>query len=304
MKIRLKQIKCPICGSDNNYQILYKKNFKLSDLNVKIFSARRLPDKIHYQLVKCDLCGLVRSTPVVDIKYLSRLYKKSLLTYDDETGNLTTTYLNSVLPILKKLPKNAKILEVGCGNGFVLKAIFDLGYKNVFGVEPSIDAIKKANPKIKKNIATDILKPGLFENKSFDFIFFFQTFDHIPNPNRFLSECYKLLKLNGHILAFNHNVDSFSSKLLGEKSPIVDIEHTFLYSSKTIKTIFQKNGFTINKVYFPKNTLSIKHLFWLIPIPKNIKLSILKSKNKILNNKVNLKLGNICIEGEKNENKI
>lgn len=301
MKIKFKNINCPICESDNNYQILYKKNFKLSDLNIEIFSARRLPDKIHYQIVKCNQCGLVRSTPVVDTKYLSQLYKKSLLTYDEEINNLTTSYINSIRPILKKLSKDAKILEIGCGNGFVLKSIYDLGYKNVFGIEPSTDATRKSNSKIKKNIVTDILKPGLFDKKSFDFIFFFQTFDHIPNPNKFLKECNRLLKINGHILAFNHNIDSFSSKLLGEKSPIIDIEHTFLYSFKTIKKIFEKNKFIVNKVYSPKNILSVKHFFWLLPIPKNIKQKIVKSNSNILDKKMNLKLGNVCIEAQKNE---
>lgn len=299
MKIKLKDIRCAICESDNNYQILYKKNFKLSDLNIKKFSARRLPDKIHYQLVKCNQCGLVRSTPTVDIKYLSQLYKKSLLTYDEEINNLTTTYVNSVTPILKKLPKNAKILEIGCGNGFVLKAIYDLGYKNVYGIEPSTDAFNKSNPKIKKNIINSILKSGLFDKEVFDFIFFFQTFDHMPEPNKFLKELNKLLKKNGYIFAFNHNVNSFSAKLFGEKSPIIDIEHTFLYSPKTIKMIFKKNGFTINKVYFPKNILSIKHFFWLLPIPKKIKLLILNSKIKILDRTTSIKLGNICLEGQK-----
>ena len=299
MKIKLKHIRCAICKSDSDYRVLYNKNFKLSDLNVNTFSARRLPDKIHYQLVKCNQCELVRSTPIIEIKYLSQLYKKSLLSYDYEINNLTTTYINSVKPILNRLPKNAKILEIGCGNGFVLKAIYDLGYKNVYGIEPSNDATSKSHPKIKKNITTDILKPCLFNKESFDFIFFFQTFDHIPEPNKFLKECYYLLKRNGFILSFNHNVDSFSAKLLGEKSPIIDIEHTFLYSSKTIQAIFKKNRFIINKVYFPKNTLSIKHLFWLLPIPKKIKQKIVKSESELLNKKINIKIGNICIEGQK-----
>jgi len=302
MKIKLKQVRCAICKSDKNYRILYKKNFKLSDLNINTFSARRLPDKIHYQMVKCDRCGLVRSTPVIDIKYLSQLYKKSLLTYDEEINNLIATYINRVKPILNKLPKNARILEIGCGNGFVLKAVYDLGYKNVYGIEPSIDAIKKSNSKIKKNIIADILKPGLFDKESFDFIFFFQTLDHIPEPNKFLKECCHLLKKNGRILAFNHNVDSFSSKLLGEKSPIIDIEHTFLYSFKTIKKIFEKNKFKVVKIYSPNNVLSLKHLFWLLPLPKDIKQKIIESNIKLLDKKINIKLGNICLEGQKNEN--
>lgn len=299
--MKFKNINCPICNSKKNYQIIFKKNFKSSDLNTKIFSARRLPDKIHYQIVKCNNCGLVRSTPTADIAHLNKLYEKSLLTYDDEIKNLTITYINAVKPILKTLSKDAKILEIGCGNGFVLKAIYDQGYKNVFGIEPSIDATAKANQKIKKNIVTSILKPELFDKETFDFIFFFQTFDHIPEPNKFLKECFTLLKPNGKIISFNHNINSFSSKILGEKSPIIDIEHTFLYSPKTICSIFKKNGIKKDRTYSPKNTLSLKHLLWLIPTPKKIKISILNSKNKILDKEINLKLGNICFEGHKNE---
>ncbi len=297
--MKLKNVKCSICGSEKKYKILYYKNFRISDLNTEVFSARRLPDKIHYQLVKCKICGLVRSNPVADSNVLSKLYEKSLLTYDDEIKSLTSTYINSVKPILKKIPKNAKILEIGCGNGFVLEKIYKLGYKNVFGVEPSIDAVNKSSKLIKKNIKINILKPGLFEPKSFDFIFFFQTFDHIPNPNDYLKECFKILKPNGFILSFNHNIDSLSSKILGEKSPIIDIEHTCLYSPKTINVIFKKNGFKTLRIYSPKNTLSIKHLFWLMPLPRLIKLKILNSHSKYLEQQINLKLGNICIEAQK-----
>lgn len=297
--MKLKKVACPICGNDKNFEILYQKNFKLSDLNVKIFSARRLPDKIHYRLVKCSKCGLVRSNPVTDIKQLSKLYEKSLMTYDLEINNLVLTYIDSVKPILNKLPKDAKILEIGCGNGFVLETIHNLGYKNVYGIEPSVDAVNKSNSKIRKNIKIDILKPDLFPKNSFDFIFFFQTFDHIPTPNQFLKECYKLLKPNGYILSFNHNIDSLSSKLLKEKSPIIDIEHTFLYSPKTIQKIFEKNKFIVQKIYSPCNTLSLKHLLWLFPLPKRIKQTVINSNSNILNKKIKIQLGNLCLVAQK-----
>ncbi len=299
LKAKLKHIKCPICNSSKNYQVIYRKNFKLSDFNVKIFSARRLPDKIHYQMVKCNQCGLVRSTPIVDLSNLNNLYKESLLTYNDEIESLTASYIGNLASVLKTLPKSASILEIGCGNGFILKAIYDLGYKNVFGVEPSTDAVNKANSKIKKNIKVSILKTDLFDNKKFDFIFFFQTFDHIPDPNKFLKLCYKLLNPGGKIFAFNHNIDSLTSKILKEKSPIIDIEHTFLYSPKTFTSIFQKNGFIVDEVYSPLSILTIKHLCWLIPMPKKLKLMILNSKLQLLNKNVKLKLGNICLKGHK-----
>lgn len=297
--MKLNKIPCPICEQEKNFDILYKKNFNPSDLNVKIFSARRLPDKIHYRLVKCKKCGLVRSSPTADIKHLNTLYEKSLMTYNEEVSNLVQTYLNSAKEILSKLPKDAKILEIGCGNAFVLEAIYKLGYKNVYGIEPSLDAVKKSNPKIKKNIKINVLKSNLFPKKSFDFIFFFQTFDHIPKPNLFLKECYQLLKANGYIMSYNHNIDSLSSKILGEKSPIIDIEHTFLYSPRTIKSIFEKHKFNVQKVYSPYNILSLKHLFWLIPLPLSIKQRILNSNKDILNKKIKLQLGNLCLVAQK-----
>jgi len=297
--MKLEKVVCPICGSDKNFDILYKKNFKTSDLNVKIFSARRLPDKIHYRLVKCKSCGLIRSNPVTNTNKLGKLYEKSLMTYNEEINNLTLTYINSLNPVLNKLPKDAKILEIGCGNGFVLKSIYDLGYKNVYGIEPSTDAVNKSNLKIRKNIKINILKPNLFPKKSYDLIFFFQTFDHIPTPNQFLKECYQLLKPNGYILAFNHNIDSLSSKLLKEKSPIIDIEHTFLYSLKTIQKIFEKNKFIVQKIYSPCNILSLKHLLWLFPLPKKIKQIVINSNSNILNKKIKIQLGNLCLVAQK-----
>ena len=65
---------CPICNTRYQYSVIYKKNFNLSDFNQKVFSARRLPDKIHYQIVKCKKCGLVRSNPVVNTSMLNQLY--------------------------------------------------------------------------------------------------------------------------------------------------------------------------------------------------------------------------------------
>jgi SAM-dependent methyltransferase len=297
--MKLNRVACPICLSEKNFNVLYEKNFEMSDLNASIFSARRLPDRVHYRLVKCNECGLVRSNPIADTQYLGSLYEKSLLTYDEEINNLAETYLAGVLPVLKGLPKSSRILEIGCGNGFILERIYHLGYKNVYGVEPSRDAVNKAGSKIQKNIKISMLKPGLFPRNTFDFIFFFQTFDHVPNPNQFLKECFRLLKPNGYILSINHNVDSLSSKLLKEKSPIVDIEHTFLYSFETIRKIFENNSLVVKKIFSPKNVLSIRHLLRLCPLPKQVKEEVTKSKLKILDRKITIRLGNLCLLAQK-----
>ena len=45
------------------------------------------------------------------------------------------------------------------------------------------------------------------------------------------------------ILCLNHNVESVSAHIMGERSPIIDIEHTYLYGPTTMRRIFQAGGF-------------------------------------------------------------
>ena len=116
--MNLTNTRCVICGSLNDYKVIYKANLNLSELNIDVFSARRMPDRVHLQIVKCNKDNLVRSNPALEESLLYAFYKKSRFTYEEETGNLTTTYLNALKPILEDLPKDAKILEIGCGMVF------------------------------------------------------------------------------------------------------------------------------------------------------------------------------------------
>ena len=90
--IALRRTRCAICNTQENTLQLYTANFDLQYFNPAVFSARRLPDRIHYRIVKCKKCGLVRSDPVVDICKLSQLYVHSNFDYTKELVNLGFTY--------------------------------------------------------------------------------------------------------------------------------------------------------------------------------------------------------------------
>jgi len=298
------QTKCAICGSTEDYVIVYKSNASSVDLNAEIFSARRMPDAIHYQIVRCKNDNLVRSNPIHNSPSIKDLYKCSTFTYTDQIDNLACSYLRALDEVLPLLAKDARMLEVGCGNGFVLKALRGRGYRNVVGIEPSADAVARAEASIRDNITVDFLKEGIYESGSFDLIFFFQTLDHIYDPVHFLAVCRDLLAPEGLILAFNHDVESFSARLLGEKSPIIDIEHPYLYSKETIRRLLRKCGFTPLKIYSPGNVISVKHLLRLIPfLPKAVKMRLLNANGgmlaRVLNVRLRVRLGNLCVIASK-----
>ncbi|OGK16191.1 hypothetical protein A2774_04930 [Candidatus Roizmanbacteria bacterium RIFCSPHIGHO2_01_FULL_39_12c] len=335
----IKQV-CAICEK-NNYTVLYPENFDIAKINSRIFSARRLPDRIHYRIVKCKNCNLVYSTPILEYAKIEKLYKKSFTSYDEHLENLQETYgyylrelnkfRNSKLEtrnnFQKPKIKNSKrfenlkfknsnlfrisdlgfrisqpmtLLEIGCGNGFFLKEAYRQGF-DVYGVEPGKSSVAKAKPVIRKKIIVDIFKPGQFEKNFFDVICCFQTFDHIPNPNTMLDESYKILKKDGLMLFFNHDAGAWQNKLLGEKSPIIDIEHTYLFDKQTMRQIFEKHKFKVRDVKSSFNVHRLSYWLHLFPIPGPIKIPLIKLLDFTGLGKIKIKMypGNLTLFAQK-----
>ena len=292
---------CAICGKRTQYKVLYKQNFKLKDINANIFSARRLPDGIHYRILKCLNCSLVFSSPMLSETILNRLYKESKVTYGKQIADLTKTYGIYLNELRKYGVIKGRLLEIGCGNGFFLTEAKKQGYREVYGVEPSREAIKTIPKEIRKNIKGDLFKKNLFPKNFFDVICFFQTFDHVSDPNKFLKNCLGILKPGGFVLAFNHNISSFQALTLGEKSPIIDIEHTYLYNQKTMRMIFEKNKFQVMSLKPSFNIYSLGYLVHLMPLPKLIKKYSLSISEKLGISKLKFKLriGNMILFAKK-----
>ena len=263
---------CALCGEKQQVRVFYEATFSKKNLTGEIYSARRLPDKIHYRILKCNKCSLVFSSPVFTQRKLSMFYKKSLCNYKNQIPYLIKTYFNLINEIKNDLRKNPKVLEVGCGNGFFLKALVDLNFtKNVFGVEPSSKMVLETDPALRSKIMVDIFKQDLFPKNSFDLILCFHTLDHMFDPNGFVKGVFPMLKKNGYIIVVVHDTEGLSVKLFGERSAIFDIEHIYLFNKKTLKEIFLRNKFKIIKVFNLENTYSLDYWMRMSGFPSIIK---------------------------------
>lgn len=293
--MELNPTRCPICNTEDGSQELFPANFDPTALNPEKFSARRLPDRIHFRIVRCKLCKLVRSDPVADSKLLSELYTRSDFTYMDQTQDLNTTYGRYLDRLEEHNGGKDRLLEIGCGNGFFLSQALKRGYREVRGVEPSTSAVAQAATDLQPHIVCDIMRPGLFAPASFDVICLFQVFDHIPDPGALLDECHTLLKTDGHLLFIHHNIEAFSSRLLGRLSPIIDLEHTFLYSPTTMAMLCEQHGFSTAESGIVLNTYSLSYLARLLPLPTRIKTTTLSllAKTSIGKIRVRVPLGNL-----------
>ena len=271
---------CALCGKKQQVKTLYPATFKERNISKNVFSARRLPDRIHYRILKCVRCGLVFSSPILPLKKQASFYKESLCNYKDQIPYLIKTYLNIIKKIKNDLPENPKVLEIGCGNGFFLKALIDFGLtRNVFGVEPSSKMVSSIDIHLRKQIKIDIFKPNLFPKETFDVILCFHTLDHMVDPNEFVNGAHSLLKKNGYVVVVVHDTQGLSVKIFGEDSPIFDIEHIYLFNKKTLSEIFLRSNFKVIKVFNLVNKYSLNYWIGMSGFPLIVK----KFANSIVN---------------------
>lgn len=294
---------CAICGISDESREIYPEKLGEEEVDKKSFSARRFYDKkIHFRFVRCSRCGLMRSDPMIDEGRLAQLYKDSLLTYDKEILNLRKTYGHYLACLDDLLPAKENLLEIGCGNGFFLEEALARGFKNVHGVEPSEEAVRKASLAVRPGIKIAMFDKKLYQENFFDIIVIFQTLDHLSNPLGVLSDCRALLKPGGVLLAINHNSLSWSARLLGERSPIIDVEHTYLFDPKTMAIIFEKAGLRPARSFTVKSWCSLGYLLSLAPIrPVWIKTILTKLFRiaHIADFSIPLPIGNLGLAGRK-----
>jgi SAM-dependent methyltransferase len=119
--------------------------------------------------------------------------------------------------------------------------------------------------------------------------------DHLPDPLDTLKLILETLKPGGSICIAVHNVKSISATLLRSKSPIFDVEHTYLYSKKTLKLLLEKAGYSEIEIRHYKNSYSLAYLFHLLPLSRRFKSKLLNSNYGQLLRRVRLTvpLGNM-----------
>ena len=109
------------------------------------------------------------------------------------------------------------------------------------------------------------------------------------------------LRPGGMVLSINHNTSAVSARLLGERSPIVDIEHTYLYNPTTMSRIFSAHGFQIRDTGSVWNQYSLRYLVRLLPLPLGPKQAALAwlQRHAIGRLRLSVPLGNLFLVAQK-----
>jgi SAM-dependent methyltransferase len=291
---------CPLCGPSAGKQVKYPANFSDQDFSVEVFSARRSPDRRHFQLVECTDCEMVYSDPACDPGKLAKLYTDAVVNYGSQEEQLYDSYsamLDRALPLAKN---RGTFLEIGGGHGFMLKYGVKHGFARQIEIEPGADAERKFQPAgPNAQFIRGIFEPGMLPKNSVSFACIFQMLDHVPDPAGFLHAVYDVLEPGGVLISVTHNTKALSAKILGERSPIYDIEHTFLFNPQNLTRLLTKVGFGQVDSFRVSNKYAFRHWLNLAPVPGKAKLLPLAEKTGLADVKIRLNAGNFAAVGVK-----
>ncbi|MBU1110110.1 glycosyltransferase [Patescibacteria group bacterium] len=147
-----------------------------------------------------------------------------------------------VYKYLKNKP-SLKILEVGCGYGYLTYALNHQGHQST-GIDISETAINFAlknfgNCFVKANIESFTKRT----NRKYDLIIATELIEHLPQPGKFISKCLETLGKNGKIVIATPNRDYFPKTSIWQTDmpPI----HTCWLGHKSFQVLSQSHQLAI-----------------------------------------------------------
>jgi len=144
------------------------------------------------------------------------------------------------------LTTKSRVLDVGCGDGWRLNILREVGFETLLGIDPFIlqDIMYENGVTIKNQYIHEI-------TGEWDVIMYHHSFEHVPDPHEQLQMAAKLLSPGGCCLLRLPTVSSYAWEYYRENWFQIDApRHFFLYSIKSINLLAEKAGLSLQDIVF------------------------------------------------------
>ena len=230
------QITCALCGN-SDIQILFEES--------------------PWKVMRCSGCGFTFRTGAADAesdsRYVDPEYTHITWTrkpYRESTEEFITLY-NPLLEKLEGWVSPGKLIDVGCGPGFMLEAAHRRGWE-VVGVDPSSFAATHVVKTFGLQVIQKTFEEANLAENFFDAAVLMHAIEHLPDPVATLREVFRMLRPGGVLMIETPNLDCNDARYQAQQWPIWNVpEHTCLFNPGTLSLALQKAGFRILEIVAP-----------------------------------------------------
>ena len=177
--------------------------------------------------------------------------------YGYNNSEITHNFKYTLQPLLAMLDKdkNRCILDLGCGNGYMVNHLISLGY-NAYGTDASEGGIQIARQQnadrfFVQDLSSDKL-PLELQHLRFDTIISTEVIEHLYDPEGFIQFCKRLLPANSEIIIttpyhgyLKNLMLSLFNKWDEHSNPLWLGGHIKLWSRETASKLLINAGFKV-----------------------------------------------------------
>ena len=215
-----------------------------------------------YDVLTCSRCGLVYVNQMFEPEKGEGIPEGYEAIYLPAEELFRVRAEHDLARIDARVPERGKVLDVGCGVGYLLRAAQAEGWE-VAGLDldrAAVDIAKQAGLDAHWAVADEMP----FPKETFDVVTFLNVVEHLPWPHSTLEAIYRVLKPGGMLVLETPTDDfplKYTARLLfrlssGKITTPVRLlyssqykgGHVCRYSRRTIKLLLEKFGFRVEEI--------------------------------------------------------
>lgn len=238
--------RCCICGHDDADPVAVGEDFEY----------RTSPDT--FLAVRCRDCGLIYLNPRPAVAELPRIYPPEYHAFDFSAERYGFVFrvrrrleARRLLGLARGLPSDARILDVGCGDGFHLRLLRDFGaagwsLEGVDASERAVAAARAAGLRVHLGTIQDVmLSPA-----SYDLALLIATIEHVDDPAEVLAAVRDVLRPGGRVVVVTDNAGSLDFRLAGARhwGGYHFPRHWNLFDRRTLSLLAERSGLRVERM--------------------------------------------------------
>jgi len=233
------EVSCELCGAEETRPIFEVKDYE-----------RGFPGA--FQIVQCRKCQLTFLNPRPTKEAIGAYYTRDDWYRAKEGVSLEEAQISNrpwreiqafrCRPVLT-YKESGTILDVGCGDGLLLKFFSEKGW-HCYGIERGEIAASYARG-LGLEVRQESIEEISFQENFFDVVSFFAVIEHLHHPLSALRKVSRFLKEDGFLyLGGIPNFECFERKLFGRRWMHLNApRHLFHFTPQTMKPLLEEAGY-------------------------------------------------------------